>query len=259
MASPAPFEVITEIRDVLATLEGQTHYERLALEQDAEPIAIKRAYMKLAAKWHPDRFSQYDLGNTESDLQRLFSLLTESHTVLTNINKKEAYDASLEWNQRSGDSTNPDIIAMMGADNTFRLGQQLLERGQIKSANAKFEEAARLNEESPEYAAYLAYTSFALLKKRPDGRPINSEAAEKHIETVQASLRALEEFDMGHVFVGNMYLGLNKKPQAIKSFKRALYIKPKNVEAQRQLRLLAMRSDASDGILAKITSFFKRS
>lgn len=62
------------------------YYERLGLSRDAGPEEIKRAYRKVALKYHPDR----NEGSKEAEAR--FKEVTEAYEVLRDPNKRERYD-----------------------------------------------------------------------------------------------------------------------------------------------------------------------
>lgn len=62
------------------------YYERLGVSRDAEPDEIKRAYRKLALKYHPD---QND-GSRESEEK--FKQITEAYEVLSDPGQRKRYD-----------------------------------------------------------------------------------------------------------------------------------------------------------------------
>ena len=62
------------------------YYEVLGLGRDAEDDAIKKAYRKLAMKYHPDR----NPDNKEAEEQ--FKEAKEAYEVLSDANKRAAYD-----------------------------------------------------------------------------------------------------------------------------------------------------------------------
>lgn len=240
MAQPAPPALISDIQRTVKTLEGQNHYERLGVDRSVEPALIRKAYMTLAAKWHPDRFSQYDLGPHKVTLQRLFGLITESNTVLNNPAKREEYNASLDMGDKA------DIGSMLNADSEFRFGVQILERGQLKAALARFENAAKANPSSLEYQAWLLWTRYALMPKDESGRPSSKKLTDEAVAAIQAAIQANEKFDMGYVFWGQIVKDLGDVKEARKHFNTALSINAKNFQAQRQLRLINMRGDKEE-------------
>jgi len=67
-------------------LTKRDYYEVLGLKKGATPEEIKKAYRKLALKYHPDRNS-YD-NNTEDK----FKEINEAYQVLSNPEKKARYD-----------------------------------------------------------------------------------------------------------------------------------------------------------------------
>lgn len=66
--------------------EKRDYYEVLGVSRDADKNAIKRAYRKLAKKYHPDT-SQ---GNTQAEER--FKEVTEAYNVLSDPEKKKLYD-----------------------------------------------------------------------------------------------------------------------------------------------------------------------
>ncbi|OZI14718.1 molecular chaperone DnaJ [Sodalis-like symbiont of Philaenus spumarius] len=62
------------------------YYEILGVSRDAEEREIKKAYKRLAMKFHPDR----NPGNAEAEAK--FKEIKEAYEVLTDVQKRAAYD-----------------------------------------------------------------------------------------------------------------------------------------------------------------------
>lgn len=259
MAQSAPPTLLRDIDARLQEVEQQDLYERLGLERDAEHKVVRKSYMKLAAKWHPDRYTRYDLGEHEAKVQRIFALLTEAHTTLGDAKKREEYDMSLNYGSGASGEAGPvpDIGAIFGADNHFRLGEQLLQHGNYKGALKKFEEACALNPDSLRFQAYRAWAFYSSLPRDEDNRPKNRKYVQECRRIVEQALENVEEFDMAHVFLGQMMAVEGNIDGAKKEFKRALRLNSKNIQAQRQLRLLNMRYTKKETFFSKIAKMLK--
>ena len=61
------------------------YYEVLGVSRDADPDTIRRAYRKLARKYHPDL-------NSDGDAEERFKELGEAYEVLSDADKRERYD-----------------------------------------------------------------------------------------------------------------------------------------------------------------------
>src|ERR1700759_273153 len=61
------------------------YYEVLGVPRDADQDSIRRAYRKLARKYHPDL-------NADSDAEERFKELGEAYEVLSDPEKRERYD-----------------------------------------------------------------------------------------------------------------------------------------------------------------------
>jgi len=64
---------------------NRDYYEILGLKKGATAAEIKSAYRKMALKFHPDR-------NKEKDAEEKFKEINEAYQVLSNDQKKAAYD-----------------------------------------------------------------------------------------------------------------------------------------------------------------------
>ena len=62
------------------------YYEVLGIDKNADASAIKKAYRKLAKKYHPDT----NAGDPKAE--QMFKEVTEAYSVLNDPKKKKLYD-----------------------------------------------------------------------------------------------------------------------------------------------------------------------
>ncbi len=80
----------------------QDYYERLGVSRAADEEAIKKAYRKLALKWHPDRHPEERREHAEEEFKRI----AEAYEVLSDPEKRTKYDRFGE-NWRDGQDFQP--------------------------------------------------------------------------------------------------------------------------------------------------------
>ncbi|HOJ60594.1 MAG TPA: DnaJ C-terminal domain-containing protein [bacterium] len=89
------------------------YYEILGVKRDASEEEIKKAYRKLARKYHPDM-------NKDPEAENRFKEINEAHEVLSDPEKRKRYDML-----GSGWQTGQDFTPPPGWENmTFRFGQR---------------------------------------------------------------------------------------------------------------------------------------
>ncbi len=92
-------------------MEFKDYYKTLGVDKDATTEEIKKAYRKLALKYHPDK----NPGNKEAEEK--FKAITEANEVLSDPEKRKKYDRlGANWKQyeRAGASGMNDIFSQFG-------------------------------------------------------------------------------------------------------------------------------------------------
>ncbi len=96
-----------------SVVEVQDYYEFLQISPSAETDTIHRVYRFLAARLHPDN---QNTGDAEK-----FFLLTEAYEVLSNPERRAAYDAKRQASQSVPLSTSIDFMDNMKGELNRRL------------------------------------------------------------------------------------------------------------------------------------------
>ncbi len=90
-------------------VEYKDYYKIMGLERTATPEDIKRAYRKLARKYHPDV-------SKEPDAEEKFKALGEAYEVLKNPEKRTQYDELGQYWQQQSKEPSQDYSQRTHAD-----------------------------------------------------------------------------------------------------------------------------------------------
>jgi len=102
-----------------------TLYDTLGVERDASDQDVRKAFRRLALKYHPDRFA----GDQRAEAEERFQGITEAFNVLSHPESRESYDKEI--------SHGTDVKKMDAKEISRRLaakGSQLMREGKMAEA-----------------------------------------------------------------------------------------------------------------------------
>jgi molecular chaperone DnaJ len=91
-------------------MNNKNYYEILGISKDATEDDIKKAYRKLALKYHPDRWANAT-PEEQKEAEQKFKDISEANEVLSNAEKRRKYD--------SGGLSDIDLEDLFGGFNPF--------------------------------------------------------------------------------------------------------------------------------------------
>ena len=242
-SGPTPEE--QAIRDDImarhASLATATLYDLLGLNQNAGAPEIKKAYYKMAKKYHPDRHHSPHLHDVHGQLEELFVKTTQAYQKLSDPLGRRRYDASLRTEAPRGEATSGASGMPLGnaaapsmpegptpqekmAAMQFQEGRRHFMEMHYFDAIQCLRESVRLAPHKGQYHKLLAQA----LIKNPHWR---KEAEEHFHEALKTNQFDAECF----AGLGEIYDGEGMKSRAIKMYQQALNYDPSNEFAQEKL------------------------
>lgn len=78
----------------------KNYYKILEVDKNSDERVIKKAYRKMALKWHPDKNSETPEQHTAAEAK--FKDITEAYTVLSDATKRRRYDSGADMDGSGG-------------------------------------------------------------------------------------------------------------------------------------------------------------
>jgi curved DNA-binding protein CbpA len=224
-------------------LRGRDYFEILGVTKNAREEEIRKAYVDLAKRFHPDRFSGAS-APVRHLAEEIFGLISRAHETLSDRDRRLEYIRDRGNRARDAEELEEGHRALK-AELEFQKGVVSLRKKSYRKAVTHFERAVN---GYPEEGEYHAYYGWALYLEDPEAPGRLKEA----LERVLQGRKLAPGREKPYLFLGRLYKAANRDKIAEKMFTRAVQLDPDCVEALRELRLLNMRRERSRGLVRRI-------
>jgi curved DNA-binding protein CbpA len=207
----------------------ETYYSILQVSANATPDEIKRSYLKLAKKYHPDRFTDSEEKKTAHEK---FSRITESYRILSDENLRQEYDRSLSKGTSKGDEAKETQ-----AKNAFKRAIAFMKQNDPWRAVNLLRIACRYNPQP----MYISYLGLALVYTR--------QYQKEGFEKLKLAINKMMFNPMMHINLGLAYEFCDNKTDALQAFYEALNWDKNNTTALRGIERLQSKKKGFFGRL----------
>jgi curved DNA-binding protein CbpA len=215
-----------------AAVAAGTYYDWLELRRGASGEEIKKAYLTMIKRYHPDRLGSQRLAYLRRDLEDLLSKMTEAYQTLCSPVARRRFDHSLRTEAPRGEGLSPRRAAPeLAATSLENIAARYYREAKKHFSENHFHETVELMEEAvrfdPGKAKYHKLLARTLAKN-----PFWGKRAEEHFE---AALE-LSPFDFDClVGLGDLYDAAGMTTRASSLFAQALELDPTNAELRERL------------------------
>lgn len=206
-----------------------TLYDTLGVERDAPDQEIRKAFRRLALKYHPDRFA----GEQRADAEERFQGITEAFNVLSHAESREKYDKDI--------SQGTDVKSMDAKEISRRLtgkGAQLMREGKMAEAVECLKTAVDHDDDNARAHYFYAQVIARISGKERD--------ALRHVEKA-VSLESGNATMKAEAAALSMAAGM--KTRALRHAQQALRLDPTNVKAMEIINQVGGEENGKGGSL----------
>jgi tetratricopeptide (TPR) repeat protein len=214
-------------------ISSQDYFQMLGLEREATAEQVQKAFFALAKVWHPDRLPPA-LVDVKDACSKVFTHLTEAQATLLDQERRAEYMTLL----KDGGATPDDqakIQAILEAATEFQKAEIFMKRNDIAQAHELARKAYALD---PEQADYLAMVTW-LDAQKPEW--VGREKTLEKIAVLDRCIKLNANSERAYFWRGMLYKRIDDTSKAMKDFKRAAELNPRNLDAMREVRLHNIR------------------
>ena len=162
---------------VYPALADRSYYQILNVPPNAEVRAVRAAFYKLAGQMHPDRFNTLTDAGVKERLETIYARICEAYRVLSNPERRTAYDQALAAGKKrldmtereSGAPKNPeDSLKHPEAKKFFRLAMACVSKKDWKGAVMNFNFARNFEPGAAVIAEKIAEAQAAIKAAAPN-------------------------------------------------------------------------------------------
>jgi len=188
-----------------------TLYDTLGVERDASDQDIRKAFRRLALKYHPDRFA----GDQRADAEERFQGMTEAFNVLSHPESRETYDKEISHGTDAKSMDANEISRRLAA-----MGSQLMREGKMAEAVESLKTAIDHDDDNARAHYFYGQVIARIAGKERD--------ALRHVEKA-ASLESGNATMKAEAAVLSLAAGM--KTRALRHAQEALVLDPTNSKA----------------------------
>ncbi len=232
-----------EVQARAASIENETYFEVLGITRSAAPEEVRNAYFALAKRWHPDR-TPAELHELKPLVAGVFARVGEAYAVLNDAEKRAAYVKSLETPATTARSAAEEeqVVRAVNAVVEFQKAEVLVKKHDIHAAERHIRLAADADPGQPEYTTLLAWI---MALRRGEPKEVPPGAVSHHyddlIQMLDEVLRGDPQYERALFYRGTLLKRSGKPDKAMRDFRMAADLNPKNLDAVREVRLFEMR------------------
>jgi curved DNA-binding protein CbpA len=249
-----------EIEKRAQGIDAEDYYRMLGVAHEATTDQVKAAYFGLAKSWHPDRLPA-DLLDVKPLVARVFARFSEAYQTLVDPVKSKDYAELIRAGGGSPDEQEK-VALLVDAALEFQKAEILLKKNDLAGAEQLASRAVQADPDQPEYLTLLVWIRAM---RRGDPPELHEGQTSAHYDDLLKHLDGIlnkeKEFERALYYRGVLLKRSGRVERAIRDFRLAAQLNPKNLDAVREVRLYEMRKRGGppksepDGLFGK---FFKR-
>lgn len=222
-----------EIVDRATTIDRADYFSMLELARDATKDEVETAFLDLAKIWHPDRLPA-ELGPIRDACSRVFARMNEARATLTDDEQRARYMRLLA--DGSGSPEMQETVAkVIEAATTFQKAEVCFKRNDYAQAESFCRKAVAADATQPDYLALLAW----LVALKPENQ--SPDKTRDSIQMLDRAIALSSKCEKAYFWRGMLNKRVGKADAAMRDFRRAVDLNPRNIDAARELRLHRMR------------------
>ncbi|MEQ9324091.1 MAG: hypothetical protein RIF41_33310, partial [Polyangiaceae bacterium] len=227
-----------DVRRRLHEMEHQNHFEMLGVDAGADARAVRQAHMRELYVWHPDRLPAH-LARLRPEIARLCIRLGEACRVLTNPDLRAEYVAGLR-------ESCPDSVQELSVDDLFTRAETAFRRREVDEAEGLLVRVCTMDRHHLEARALLAWLRAE--RHAPPRLRVGqtSDVYADSLEILDAVVREDPNLEKARYWRGQLLKRSGFLREAYTEFKAVVSLNPRNVGAEREVRLFESKQPRLD-------------
>lgn len=233
-----------EIADRAANVDKEDYFTVLGITRETPSTEVQKAFFALAKKWHPDRVPAA-LSDVKDACAKVFGRMSEAHQTLMDPARRAKYEASLKHGSDDSAESQAKVVAILEAATNFQKAEICLKRNDTKQAEEFCKKAIDVDPNQADYISMMAW----LQSLKPMKQDLGS--TQEQIAELTRAIGISQACERAFFYRAMLLKRSGDEAKAIKDFKRAVELNPRNVDAQREVRLFNMRGGSPSKPAAK--------
>lgn len=218
----------SELVSLFEDLKKKNYFERLGVSEDASDAQVKKAYLLLAKKYHPDVVGVDCSKRIKKCYEDIFALINEAYQRLEKSESRKDYLESIK--QSKDGKSDVDIAAILEEEAKFIKAKSLIKNNRnVEMGLAILEEIMKRNPDD-EYKVYYLWGKY--LKEKPSDPAVVNKII-SNLEEIGKKREIPDCF----LFLGYLYKAIKNEEKMINAFRNLLKLEPNNTIASIEIKL----------------------